>query len=196
MRFAQPGWLWLMILMPLPWLLERQGRGSPGPVSTASRPSVASAGSGFAGCRPCWAGWRSAPGRRAGTPADRRRRDPDRRAGGRDRRRSRPELEHEHPRFPDRPGHEEGSRAWRPPRRRSRSLSTGRPDDLIGLVVFANYPDLACPAILDHTFLIGSRGESAHRRCPATTEPTSALRSPSVSMPCWLHRRRRRCSSS
>ena len=23
MRFAQPGWLWLMILMPLPWLLER-----------------------------------------------------------------------------------------------------------------------------------------------------------------------------
>ena len=26
MRFAQPGWLWLMILMPLPWLLERSGR--------------------------------------------------------------------------------------------------------------------------------------------------------------------------
>ena len=23
MRFAQPGWLWLFILLPLPWLLER-----------------------------------------------------------------------------------------------------------------------------------------------------------------------------
>lgn len=32
----------------------------------------------------------------------------------------------------------------------------GRPDDLIGLVVFANYPDLACPPTLDHQFLIES----------------------------------------
>jgi Ca-activated chloride channel family protein len=30
----------------------------------------------------------------------------------------------------------------------------GRPDDLIGLVVFANYPDLACPLTLDHGWLI------------------------------------------
>ena len=30
----------------------------------------------------------------------------------------------------------------------------GRSDDLIGLVVFANYPELACPPILDHAFLI------------------------------------------
>jgi Ca-activated chloride channel family protein len=30
----------------------------------------------------------------------------------------------------------------------------GRSDDLIGLVVFANYPELACPPILDHLFLI------------------------------------------
>jgi len=30
----------------------------------------------------------------------------------------------------------------------------GRFDDLIGLVVFANLPDLACPPILDHAFLI------------------------------------------
>jgi Ca-activated chloride channel homolog len=29
----------------------------------------------------------------------------------------------------------------------------GRPDDLIGVVVFANYPELACPPILDHGFL-------------------------------------------
>jgi Ca-activated chloride channel family protein len=30
----------------------------------------------------------------------------------------------------------------------------GRTDDLIGLVAFANYPDLACPPTPDHTFLI------------------------------------------
>ncbi len=30
----------------------------------------------------------------------------------------------------------------------------GRPDDLIGLVVFANYPDLACPPILNPEFLL------------------------------------------
>jgi len=30
----------------------------------------------------------------------------------------------------------------------------GRPSDLIGLVVFANYPDLACPPTLDHRFLL------------------------------------------
>jgi Ca-activated chloride channel family protein len=29
----------------------------------------------------------------------------------------------------------------------------GRPDDVIGLVVFANYPDRACPPTLDHAFL-------------------------------------------
>jgi len=30
----------------------------------------------------------------------------------------------------------------------------GRPDDLLGLVVFANYPDLTCPPTLDHAFLL------------------------------------------
>ncbi len=30
----------------------------------------------------------------------------------------------------------------------------GRPDDLIGLVIFANYPDLTCPPTLDHRFLV------------------------------------------
>jgi Ca-activated chloride channel family protein len=30
----------------------------------------------------------------------------------------------------------------------------GRPDDLIGLVTFANYPELACPPTLDHAFLV------------------------------------------
>jgi Ca-activated chloride channel family protein len=30
----------------------------------------------------------------------------------------------------------------------------GRPDDLVGLVVFANYPDVACPPTLDRAFLL------------------------------------------
>jgi Ca-activated chloride channel family protein len=34
----------------------------------------------------------------------------------------------------------------------------GRPDDLIGLVVFANDPDLACPPTLDHAFLVEQSG--------------------------------------
>jgi Ca-activated chloride channel family protein len=32
----------------------------------------------------------------------------------------------------------------------------GRTDDLIGLVVFANYPELACPPTLDHEFMIAT----------------------------------------
>ena len=32
----------------------------------------------------------------------------------------------------------------------------GRADDLVGLVVFANLPDLACPPTLDHAFLLDS----------------------------------------
>jgi Ca-activated chloride channel family protein len=30
----------------------------------------------------------------------------------------------------------------------------GRPDDLIGLIAFANYPDPLCPPTLDHAFLV------------------------------------------
>jgi len=36
------------------------------------------------------------------------------------------------------------------------SFVEGRPDDLIGLVVFADYPDLSCPPTLDHRFLVES----------------------------------------
>jgi Ca-activated chloride channel family protein len=36
------------------------------------------------------------------------------------------------------------------------SFVKGRRDDLIGLVVFANYPDAACPPTLDHRFLVDS----------------------------------------
>jgi Ca-activated chloride channel family protein len=32
----------------------------------------------------------------------------------------------------------------------------GRPDDLIGVVAFANYPDLTCPPTVDHEYLLGA----------------------------------------
>lgn len=38
-------------------------------------------------------------------------------------------------------------------RRTIDAFIAGRPDDLIGLVSFANYPDLACPPTLDHATL-------------------------------------------
>ena len=34
------------------------------------------------------------------------------------------------------------------------SFVEGRPDDLIGLVVFADYPDLSCPPTSDHRSLV------------------------------------------
>ncbi len=39
-------------------------------------------------------------------------------------------------------------------RRALAGFVAGRGDDPIGLVVFANYPDLACPPTLDHAFLL------------------------------------------
>jgi Ca-activated chloride channel homolog len=43
-------------------------------------------------------------------------------------------------------------------KRTFRRFVAGRPDDLVGLLVFANYPDLACPPTLDHAFLLESVG--------------------------------------
>ena len=59
----------------------------------------------------------------------------------------------------------------------------GRPDDLIGLVVFANYPDLACPPTLDHRFLVETAAGDPRRPGQATTARTSATRSPGHSRP-------------
>jgi Ca-activated chloride channel family protein len=39
-------------------------------------------------------------------------------------------------------------------RRTLSAFVRGRPDDLLGLVTFANYPDTACPPTLDHAFLL------------------------------------------
>ena len=71
----------------------------------------------------------------------------------------------------------------------------GRSDDLIGLVVFANYPELACPPILDHAFLLETIAavRSAGRE---TTARISVTRSRSGSMRFWPRPQRKRSSCS
>ncbi|MCA1685970.1 MAG: VWA domain-containing protein, partial [Planctomycetia bacterium] len=156
MRLAEPGWLFLLAVVPLPWLLSRSrarvawptldGFGAVGRRSAAIMGAVPFLLRGLAiGCtavalaRPQSVGGRT---RVAGegvaivvaidqsssmNAAD----------------------------FPDGPN--------RPPiarleaaRRTLVGFVRGRPDDLIGLVAFANYPDPVCPPTLDHEFLLDS----------------------------------------
>jgi Ca-activated chloride channel family protein len=153
-RFAQPHWLWLLVLLPLPWLLERL------------QPRIAWPN--FEGFPPrnrigwVWLGWLPAvlrglaiaglavalarPQTVGGTT----------RIAGKgvaivvalDRSSSMNAVD-----FP-------GDRGTRLISRLDAAKTTftqfvaGRTDDLIGLVVFANYPDLACPPILNHGYLI------------------------------------------
>ena len=153
MRFAQPGWLWLMILMPLPWLLDRV------------RPRIAWPSlDGFLIKRSIgWISFRQLPAYFCGLaicalavalarPQT---------VGGvtriathgvaivvaLDQSSSMKTVD-----FPT----NRGSR--RIPRLEAakqtfRDFVASRVDDLIGMVVFANYPDLACPPIIDHSFL-------------------------------------------
>jgi Ca-activated chloride channel homolog len=154
MHFAQPGWLWLTILMPLPWLLER------------ARPRIAWPSlDGFPPDRRLgWARLGRLPSFLCGLaiaalavalarPQS---------VGGviriagqgvaiivaLDQSSSMNTLD-----FPTDRGTKKISRLDA-----AKSTFTqfveGRSDDLVGLVVFANYPELACPPILDHTFLL------------------------------------------
>ena len=61
----------------------------------------------------------------------------------------------------------------------------GRRDDLIGLVVFANYPEFACPPILDHGVSCGKPLPLCDRRVLATMARTSATRLRGGSMHFW-----------
>ena len=72
----------------------------------------------------------------------------------------------------------------------------GRSDDLIGLVVFANYPELACPPILDHAFLIET--VAAVRSARPGDDGTNIGDAIAVGLDALLGRasRRRRCSCS
>jgi Ca-activated chloride channel homolog len=156
MRFAQPGWLWLVVLMPLPLLLER------------ARPRIAwpSLDSFPRRRRMSWVWLRLLPavlcGLALGCLAVALARPQT--VGGvirvagqgvaivvaLDQSSSMNAVD-----FP-------ADRGTRMISRLEAAKSTfthfveGRSDDLIGLVVFARYPELMCPAILDHIFLIGS----------------------------------------
>ena len=154
MRFANPGWLWLLILIPLPWLFER----------LRSRIAWPSLGTFPARGRIGWVWLRVLPGGpsrasprqpdcRAGTAPDGRWRDPNRWQGRGHRRRAGPELQYDHGRLPRRRGTRLISRLDAAEATFTHFVQ-GRTDDLIGLVAFANYPDLACPPTLDHTLLI------------------------------------------
>jgi Ca-activated chloride channel family protein len=154
MHFAQPGWLWLFMLMPLPWLLER------------ARPRIAWPSShGFpARSRVGWVWMRALPalvrGLAIGSLAVALARPQS--VGGTthiagqgvailvalDQSSSMKTVD-----FPT----DRGTRLI--PRLKAAQdtfirFVDGRPEDLIGLVVFANLPDLACPPKLDHAPLI------------------------------------------
>jgi Ca-activated chloride channel homolog len=154
MHFAQPGWLWLVILIPLPWILER------------ARPRIAWPSlDGFPPDRRIsWIRLRRLPALLCGlaiaTLAVALARP--REVGGTiritgegvaivvalDQSSSMNTLD-----FPTEHGTKKISRLDA-----AKSTFTqfveGRSDDLIGLVVFANYPELAWPPSLDHLFLI------------------------------------------
>jgi Ca-activated chloride channel family protein len=154
MRFANAYWLWLLILLPLPWLLERL------------RPRIAWPGfDSFPGRRRAdWAWLRALPailrGLALGCLAVALARPQT--VGGKieiagkgvaivvalDQSSSMKALD-----FP-------ADRGTRVVSRLEAAKATlihfvqGRPDDLIGLVAFANYPDLACVPTVGHTLLI------------------------------------------
>ncbi len=154
MRFAQPGWLWLMILMPLPWILERM------------RPRIAWPSlEGFpADRRVSWARLRRLPAMLSGLAI-----------AALAVALARPQSVGGHTRIAgqgvailvaldqsssmktlDFPSADMAKTISRLDAAKSTftQFVERRSDDLIGLVVFANYPELACPPILDHLFLI------------------------------------------
>jgi Ca-activated chloride channel family protein len=153
MHFAHPGWLWLTVLMPLPWLLER------------ARPRITWPG--FDGFPPRgrfgWLWLRRLPAVLQGLAI-----------GGLAVALARPQTVGGVTRiagqgvaivvaldqsssmnavdFPTDHGNRLISRLDAAKTTLARFVD-GRPDDLIGLVAFANYPDLVCPPTLDHAFL-------------------------------------------
>ena len=152
MRLAEPAWLILLILAPWPWLWERRRRRvswptfdgfAKGPRRLAGWPRhlpvlmrcLAVAGMAVAMARPQTVGGRT-------------------RVAGRgvaivvavDQSTTMNAIDF-------RAGPETISRLEAARRTLSRFIE-GRPDDLIGLVEFANYPDLTCPPTLDHVFLL------------------------------------------
>lgn len=154
MHFAQPGWLWLLVFLPLPWLLDR------------ARPRIAWPSlNGFPSRhRIGWFWLRALPailrGLAIGALAVALARPQT--VGGRTRIAGQGvaivvALDHSSSMnavdFPTDRGTRLISRL-EGAKKTFTDFVAGRSDDLIGLVVFANYPELACPPILDHAFLL------------------------------------------
>lgn len=152
-HFANPGWFWLLILVPLPWLLERR------------RPRIAFPS--FDGFPPSrrfgWVWLRAlvpllrglALGALAVALARPQTVGGVTRIAGKgvaiivalDQSSSMNTVD-----FPTERGTRLISRL-EAAKQTFRQFAAGRSDDLVGLVVFANYPDLACPPTPDHAFL-------------------------------------------
>jgi Ca-activated chloride channel family protein len=154
MRFAQPGWLWLLVLMPLPWLLARVRPRISWPDLNAFPPrhrfgwywmralptivrGLAIGGLAAALARPQTVGGVTKIAAQGVAIAV-----------ALDNSSSMNAVD-----FPT-------DRGTRLISRLDAAKTTfvhfveRRSDDLVGLVVFANYPELACPPVLDHAFLL------------------------------------------
>ena len=154
MRFAQPGWLWLLVLLPLPWLLDR----------ARARISWPNLGAFSPRHRIGWFWLRAFPailrGLAIGSLVVALARPQTvggvTRIAGQgvaivvalDNSSSMNAVD-----FPTDLGTRLISRLDAAKTTFIRFVE-GRADDLIGLVVFANYPELACPPTLDHLFLL------------------------------------------
>jgi Ca-activated chloride channel family protein len=154
MHFAQPGWLWLLCLMPLPLLVERTRRAMAWPSLDGFPPRYRI---GWAWLRPLPAVLRGlAIGSLAVALARPQNVGGTTRIAGQgvaivvalDQSSSMNARD-----FPTDRGTSQTTRLDAAKQTFVRFVQ-GRPDDLIGLVVFANYPDLACPPTLDHAFLL------------------------------------------
>ena len=154
MQFAQPAWLWIMVLLPLPWLLERP------------RPRIAWPGfegfprrrrSGWVWLRalPAWLRGLAIVGLALAMARPQTVGGVTRIAGQGvaivvvlDQSSSMKAVD-----FPSDRGTRMISRL-EAAKKTFTQFVEGRPDDLIGVVAFANYPDPVCPPTLDHAFLV------------------------------------------
>lgn len=154
MNFAHPGWFWLLVLVPMPWLLERRRPRMSWPTLQGLGPRR----------RPGWAWLRWLPSALRGLAiaAMAAALARPQTVGGVTRVAGRGVAivvamdQSSSMKTPDFPA----DRGIRLTSRLDAARSTfarfveGRPDDLIGLVAFANYPALVCPLTLDHPWLI------------------------------------------